>query len=50
MYSHRRAAAAAADEGVDIYLDSGWRSPAYQQRLFDQAVAKYDNTEDPPSR
>ena len=37
----RRAAADAADEGVDLYLDSGWRSPAYQQRLLDQAVAKY---------
>lgn len=37
----RRAAADASDEGIDIYLDSGWRSPAYQKRLLDQAVVKY---------
>jgi pSer/pThr/pTyr-binding forkhead associated (FHA) protein len=37
----RRAAADAADEGIDIYVDSGWRSPAYQKTLFDQAIVKY---------
>jgi hypothetical protein len=37
----RRAAADASDEGIDIYLTSGWRSPAYQKRLFDQAIVKY---------
>jgi D-alanyl-D-alanine carboxypeptidase len=37
----RRAAADAASEGVDIYIDSGWRSPAYQKRLLDQAIVKY---------
>jgi hypothetical protein len=37
----RRAAAYAADDGVRFVVDSGWRSPAYQERLLDEAVAKY---------
>jgi D-alanyl-D-alanine carboxypeptidase len=37
----RRAATDAADEGVELYVDSGWRSPAYQEQLFQQAVSKY---------
>ena len=37
----RQAATDAADDGVEFVVDSGWRSPAYQERLFDEAVLKY---------
>jgi D-alanyl-D-alanine carboxypeptidase len=37
----RQAATDAAGAGVHFVVDSGWRSPAYQQQLFRQAVVKY---------
>jgi hypothetical protein len=37
----RRAAAEAAGDGVQFYVDSGWRSPAYQEQLLREAIAKY---------
>lgn len=37
----RDAATAAADDGVVFRVNSGWRSPAYQDRLRRDAVAKY---------
>ena len=37
----RRAASDAARHGVRFYVDSGWRSPAYQDHLLQQAIAKY---------
>ena len=37
----REAASDAADDGVEFFVDSGWRSPAYQERLFAEAVSKY---------
>lgn len=37
----RRAATDAAGDDVDIVVNSGWRSPSYQKRLLDEAVAKY---------
>jgi zinc D-Ala-D-Ala carboxypeptidase len=37
----RRAAAEAAGDGVRFYVDSGWRSPAYQERLLREAISKY---------
>jgi D-alanyl-D-alanine carboxypeptidase len=37
----RRAAADAAVDGVTLYVNSGWRSPKYEQQLFHEAVAKY---------
>ena len=37
----RRAATDAAAAGVRFHVDSGWRSPAYQQRLLDEATATY---------
>ena len=37
----RQAAADAAADGVEFRVDSGWRSPEYQQRLLQQAVLKY---------
>ena len=37
----RRAAADAAGDGVTIYVNSGWRSRAYQARLLREAVSEY---------
>jgi hypothetical protein len=37
----RRAATDAAGDGVELFVDSGWRSPEYQERLLDEAVSKY---------
>jgi D-alanyl-D-alanine carboxypeptidase len=37
----RRAATDAADDGAGFFVDSGWRSPQYQERLFQEAVMKY---------
>lgn len=37
----RRAASAAAVDGVVLVVDSGWRSAAYQARLRREAVATY---------
>jgi hypothetical protein len=41
----RQAATDAADDGVEFYVDSGWRSPEYQEQLLRQAVAKYGSVE-----
>jgi hypothetical protein len=37
----RHAATAAAADGVELFVDSGWRSPEYQEQLFREAVAEY---------
>ena len=37
----RQAATDAADDGVELYVDSGWRSPQYQQQLLREAVSNY---------
>jgi zinc D-Ala-D-Ala carboxypeptidase len=37
----RRAATDAARAGVTVHLTSGWRSPAYQERLLEDAVSSY---------
>jgi D-alanyl-D-alanine carboxypeptidase len=37
----RQAATDAADEGVEFYVDSGWRSPEYQNQLLREAVSEY---------
>jgi hypothetical protein len=42
----RRAATDAADEGVPFVVDSGWRSRAYQARLFREAVSKYGSEQE----
>jgi len=41
----RRAASAAAVNGVKFYVDSGWRSPQYQEQLLRDAVSKYGSAE-----
>jgi len=37
----RQAAKDAAKDGIEIVVNSGWRSRAYQERLLRDAVAKY---------
>jgi len=37
----RRAATDASGDVVEFYVDSGWRSPAYQEHLLEEAIAKY---------
>ena len=39
------AARAAAAEGVDLRITSGWRSKGFQPRLFDDAVRKYGSVD-----
>ena len=36
----------AASDGIVLEVTSGWRSRAYQQRLFDEAVARYGSLEE----
>ena len=37
----RQAATDAAGDGVELVVDSGWRSPEYQEHLLREAVSKY---------
>ena len=37
----REAATDAAGDGVEFVVDSGWRSPGYQEHLLDEAISKY---------
>lgn len=37
----RSAASEAAADGVTFYVNSGWRSAAYQNQLLDEAIAQY---------
>ncbi|MGE2836386.1 M15 family metallopeptidase [Mycobacterium sp. SMC-4] len=37
----QEATRAAAAQGVELKVTSGWRSPGFQQRLFDDAVRTY---------
>ncbi len=42
----RQAATEAAGDGVQFFVDSGWRSPEYQERLLQDAVLKYGSEEE----
>ncbi len=42
----RQAATDAADHGVELFVDSGWRSAEYQGRLLHEAVSKYGSEEE----
>ena len=42
----RRAATDAARDGIQFYVNSGWRSPDYQDQLLRQAVAQYGSEEE----
>ncbi len=42
----QRAATDAGADGIGLGLNSGWRSPEYQQRLLQDAVAEYGSQEE----
>ena len=42
----RRAAVDAERDGVRLRVNSGWRSPAYQRRLWRDAIVKYGSREE----
>jgi D-alanyl-D-alanine carboxypeptidase len=42
----RQAATSAGDDGVELVVDSGWRSPEYQEHLLREAVSKYGSQEE----
>ena len=37
----REAATDARDDGIEFFVNSGWRSPEYQDQLFREAISKY---------
>ena len=41
----RQAATDAAGDGVQFVVDSGWRSPEYQEQLLREAISKYGSEE-----
>jgi D-alanyl-D-alanine carboxypeptidase len=42
----RQAATDAGDDGVEFFVDSGWRSPEYQNQLLREAVSEYGSEEE----
>ena len=42
----REAATDAADDRIDLYLNSGWRSAEYQNQLLREAVSEYGSEEE----
>ena len=42
----RRAASDAGRHGVELFVDSGWRSREYQSRLLQEAVLKYGSEDE----
>ena len=42
----RRAAADAAHDGIEFFVNGGWRSPEYQAQLRREAVLKYGSEEE----
>ena len=42
----RQAATEAAGDGVEFYVDGGWRSPEYQNQLLREAVSEYGSEEE----
>jgi zinc D-Ala-D-Ala carboxypeptidase len=42
----RQAATDAAGDGVEFVVNSGWRSPEYQERLLREAVSEYGSEEE----
>jgi zinc D-Ala-D-Ala carboxypeptidase len=42
----RQAATDAAGDGVEFFVDSGWRSPEYQEHLLHEAVSEYGSEEE----
>jgi zinc D-Ala-D-Ala carboxypeptidase len=42
----RQAATDAAGDGVELFVNSGWRSPEYQEQLLREAVSEYGSEEE----
>jgi zinc D-Ala-D-Ala carboxypeptidase len=42
----RQAASDAADDGIEFFVNSGWRSPEYQEHLLREAIAQYGSEEE----
>jgi zinc D-Ala-D-Ala carboxypeptidase len=42
----RQATTDAADDGVEFFVNSGWRSPEYQEQLLHEAVSEYGSEEE----
>ena len=42
----REAATDAADDGIEFEVNSGWRSPEYQDQLLGEAVSEYGSVEE----
>jgi zinc D-Ala-D-Ala carboxypeptidase len=42
----RRAATDAADDGVEFFVNGGWRSPEYEEHLLLEAISKYGSEEE----
>jgi D-alanyl-D-alanine carboxypeptidase len=42
----RQAATDAEDDGVEFVVDSGWRSPEYQERLLQEAISEYGSAQE----
>ena len=42
----RQAATDAADDGIEFYVNSGWRSPEYEEQLLHEAISKYGSTKE----
>jgi D-alanyl-D-alanine carboxypeptidase len=45
LHALRQAATGAAEDGIELFVTSGWRSWTYQEELFRQAVAEYGSEE-----
>ena len=46
LHALRRAATDAAADGVEFFLNGGWRSPEYQDHLLRQAVSRWGSAEE----
>jgi zinc D-Ala-D-Ala carboxypeptidase len=46
LHALRDAATDAADDGIEFFVNSGWRSPEYQNQLLREAVSKYGSKEE----
>ena len=42
----RQAATHAAEGGVEFFVESGWRSPEYQEQLLREAISEYGSEEE----
>ncbi|MGP4048050.1 M15 family metallopeptidase [Streptomyces sp. 2A115] len=46
LKAFRQAATDAAHDGIEFYVNSGWRSPEYQNQLLREAVSKYGSEDE----